>query len=149
MPNQPFRLEPLLKLRRSLRDQRRRDLAQAQEAEQLLHSQKDQLALEMNELQIRMRQQASPGTVDVEALLAVKRHLLLLEAEGKAIDERMQQLAAEIHRRHEALVQADRDTRVMEKLQERHHLREQETQFRQEMIQLDEIGLRCRQTEVE
>jgi len=148
MSLKPFRLDTLVKLRHTQRDQRRWDLAQVQAAKLRLQQKRYQISDEMNELRGRIRQYVGPGDVDVESLLAMQHYLVLLESIFGAMDLQSDQLGAEINRCRTALVEADREARVMEKLRERHQTQEQQNQTRQESKQLDEIGQRCRNAEI-
>ena len=143
MPRFKFRLETLLKMRRTTRDTRRTELANAYQAEQILQERFFYLEQKLDTVRDYTRQHALPGIViDVERLLSAKRHQLLLEAERNQAQQQAQQVAAEIDRRREALVKADHETRILENLREKQLDQHQREETRLENRQIDEITQR-------
>lgn len=136
-----FRLETLLRLRLADRDQRRAELAKAQRAEDTLVAQADTLAREQAQTQELSRKLAAPGTADVDRLIASHRYELVLRTKAQQLAGQIAQVRAEIERRRQLLVEADRQVRVLEKLRENqraaHNLRED----KREQDQLDELAL--------
>lgn len=137
-----FRLATLLKLRDQTRDERRRDLAQAYEAERILRGRMGDIQSEIAATQERTRQAASLGDVDVEALLNTRRYELLMKSQAARAAAQMAQVLEEIERRRIALLHADRDVKVLEKLRERQLEQYVEAQRRLESKELDEAALR-------
>jgi flagellar FliJ protein len=137
-----FRLATMLKLRDQTRDERRRDLAQAYEAERIL---RDRLADSRSEIvatQERTRQAASLVNIDVEALLNTRRYELLMKTQVSQIEGQIAQVLEEIERRRRALLEADREVKVLEKLRERQLEQHTETERKRENKQLDDAALR-------
>jgi flagellar FliJ protein len=124
-----FRLDTLLRLRLADRDARRADLAKAQRAEDALVAQAAALADEQRETVELSRRLASPGAADVDRLIAAHRYELVLKARSQQLTGQIDQVRAEVHRRREVLVEADRQVRVLEKLRDKqraaHTAREQ------------------------
>lgn len=135
-----FRLATLLKLREAGRDRRRNELAQAYQAERILQQQQDLLAEEIDENQRRSRTGAEPGKVNVDALLDMHRHQLVLRAQEELSQQQHTQLTAEIERRRLTLVEADRQVRVLEKLRQKQTVRHRSAEERLEMKQFDETA---------
>jgi flagellar protein FliJ len=79
--------------------------------------------------------------LDVNRLLEAQRYELLLKSRGEELTKQSALLAAEIERRRQALVEADRDVRVLELLDERHRREDARRQLRLETKQLDETAL--------
>jgi flagellar export protein FliJ len=158
-----FRLATLLRLREATRDERRADLAQALEADARLQARELAIAAELEAIKAQQRERTSRspafghGTevpydeqdnevvrgLDVDWLLDAQRYELALGLEQKALAADRQVLAKEIEKRRQALVEADREVRVLEKLrdvqQERHRAKEEH----QEMKQIDEAATRA------
>lgn len=136
-----FRLETLQKVREAKRDQGRAALAEAFRAEETLAANRAELAAE--ELALRQLQQSATAGryLDVNRLLEALRYELLLKARGQDLAKRGALLAAEIERRRQALVEADRDVRVLELLDERHHREHEHRRAQLELKQLDEAAL--------
>jgi len=137
-----FRLETLLKLRASVRSQRRLELAQAFEAEKRLRQQMDYLALERNATRKRSQVAAGPGQVSVDLLLDTHRYGIVLQARVQQLEGQRDRVREEIERRRQALAKADRDVRVLEKLREKLRGQHQAELAKREAKVLDEIAQR-------
>lgn len=135
-----FRLQTLWRLRSAERDRRRAELAQAYEAADILDRQRAQIEAEQHSAQEEARRLASPGSADIDALLRVHRHELVLKAELRQLAAQRAQIEAEIQRRRQVLVEADRQVRVVEKLHERKLAEHQRKADRAEVKLLDEMG---------
>jgi flagellar FliJ protein len=136
-----FRLEPLLRLRLNERDQRRADLAKALRALEVLQAELVKLQQEQTEVAERGRILKAPGAADVDALLATHRYQALLAARRRQVLEQISQVETECERRRVALVEADRQVRVLEKLRERRAAEYARAAERREAKQLDEVGI--------
>jgi len=136
-----FRLETLLRLRLADRDQRRAELAKAQRAEDTLLAQADALARERAQMQERSRRLAEPGTADVDRLIASHRYELVLRTKAQQLAGQIQQVRAEVERRRQIVVEADRQVRVLEKLRERQQSAFNVREAKHEQKQLDEKAL--------
>ena len=109
-----FRLETLRKVREARRDQARVALAEAFRAEQVLIDRRAELAAEGIALREVQRSAAAGRYLDVNRLLEAQRYELLLAARGQELAKQTALVAAEIEHRRQALVEADRDVRVLE-----------------------------------
>jgi flagellar protein FliJ len=135
-----FRLETLLRLRVAERDQRRNDLAKALRAEEMLRAEDQALAQKQAATAEESRRLKLPGSADVDALLQTHRFELALTTQRRMLASQIVQVQAEAERRRLALVEADRQVRVLEKLRERQaaaHRREAE---RLDVKQFDELA---------
>jgi flagellar FliJ protein len=141
-----FRLATVLRLRRVARDERRAELGRAQRAAEVLREQQDKVSAEITENQeasrrIMQRQAATSGGVSVDGLLNANRHALLLKSQLAQLGKQQQQIAAEIAKRQAALVEADRDVRVLEKLQGKQQAEHELRTLALEQRDLDEIAV--------
>lgn len=140
-----FRLATLLRLRELARDERRAQLAEAiRLADQVRVRQDDVRALVES---TRKLQRPSAGPIDADGLLNATRYELVLRAELQQLEMQQATIAAEIEKRRQALVEADREVRSLERLreaQQERHLAEEEERSRKE---LDEIAVRRYATE--
>jgi len=143
-----FRLATLLRLREAARDERRSELAEAYRIDDLLKRQGDGLAEEMGRLRVQCRMAAGPGPVDVDRLVEAHRYELALRAHGQRVARQREAVAGEIGRRQQALVEANRDVRVLQKLRERQARRFRTEQDRREIKQLDEVAVQRAAREV-
>jgi flagellar FliJ protein len=137
-----FRFETLLKLRYADRRQRRMELAQALQAEWILDRQIAELAAEEMETRNRCCAAAGPGRVDVDELLDIHRYTAILKARAELLRDQQARLRAEIDRRRQILVEADRQARLLEKLKERQLEQHRADESRREVKELDEIAQR-------
>ena len=135
-----FKLATLLRLRENDRDERRSRLAEAQQAEDIVNARIGEIDADLDRLREEAGQRSRPGRMDVDALMELQRYELLLKAERQAAVQQRDLVAAEVERRREALVAADREVRVLERLrvtqQQRHRLAEE----RQQRKVFDEIA---------
>jgi flagellar FliJ protein len=146
MSNFKFRLQTVLRLRQAVRDERRAELGRAQRAAEVLREQQDKVAAEAVEnqnatRQMMTRQAATSGGVSVDGLLNAHRHALVIKAQAAQLTQQQTQIAAEIAKRQSALVEADRDVRVLEKLQEKGQAEHDLLELAQEQRELDEIAV--------
>jgi flagellar FliJ protein len=136
-----FRLQKLMNLRGLTRDQRRAELAQAYEAENLLQRQRDELLATSGQIRSAMRQASRPGEILVDHLLSTHRHELVLRSDLVVLEQQTNQVAEEIERRRQALLEAEKEFRVIEKLREKLKTRHRQETEKQELRQLDEAAL--------
>ena len=124
-----FRLATLRRLREQHRDELRGRLAEAYEAEQVLQRQRDGLQQEAESLRGMQRQMVAVASPNVNQLLEAQRYGLVLQGRNVVLADQLRQVAAEVERRRQAVVEADRQVRALDKLAERQHaefLREQQ-----------------------
>ncbi|MCC7474661.1 MAG: flagellar export protein FliJ [Pirellulales bacterium] len=140
MAKYKFRLNTLQRVREAARDERRTALAEAFRAEQVLADRKTELAAEIAGLEALRRTASAGRYLDVNRMLEVQRYELLLRAQGQEIAKQEVLLAAETERRRQFLVEADREVRVLEKLDERYQKEFQVEQVRRETKRLDEVA---------
>jgi flagellar FliJ protein len=141
MPKFTFRLATLLRLREATRDERRLQLAEAYRVDEVLQQRLRAAAEELQALRQRCRQAVGPGTVDVDRIVAAQRYELALRAFQRGLEQQREAVAAEIERRRLALVEANREVRVLEKLREKQAARFQEEENRRDIRRLDEVAL--------
>jgi flagellar protein FliJ len=141
-----FRLATLLRLRETTRDERRVQLAEAHRADAELQSQLARLNVKQEQLQRECRAAAGPGEVDLSRLLEALQYASALRAQKAELRQQRQALAAEIDLRRQALIEADRDVRTLEKLRENQSQAHQQAEDRQEVKRLDEAALQAART---
>jgi flagellar FliJ protein len=139
-----FRLQTLWKLRVAEREERQLKLAEAQRADDILRTQGEELEAELAAMARGLREGSQPGAINVDRLLDTERYELVLAARREVLRGQRARLAAEIERRRQALVEADRQVKVLEKLREKQLLEHSRREQALEMKRLDEIALRRR-----
>jgi flagellar protein FliJ len=142
MPTFQFRLATLLRLREAARDERRNLLTEALRAEELVVQRIAELDGELAALRAQRLHAARPGaTVDVDSLNDTARYEMILKLERQSADQQRQAVAAEAEKRREALVAADREVRVLERLRETQLERHRQEEGRREFQRLDELAV--------
>lgn len=140
MPKFNFRMSTLLKLREAARDERRAQLAQAFRADALLEQEQKRVEGELAAMQDELRRASGPGAVNVDRILDAQRFELALKAQKGQLAQQREQVGAEIERRRQALVEADREVRVLENLRERQRDRWREEESLRDIKRLDEVA---------
>ncbi len=135
-----FRLETLRRLREMNRDELRVRLAEAFQAEQILADQRAALVDEIATMAESRRRLTADGAVDVTRLLESQRYQLLLEAQGRTLAEQAARLAEEVEVRRQAVVEADRQVRVLDKLHDRRRSQHEQASQAAEAKRLDEVA---------
>jgi flagellar FliJ protein len=135
-----FRFTPVLRLREATREERRAALAEAYRVDDVLRRRLEAVAAEIERLRGISRQAASPGPVDVDRLVETQRYQLALQIQQAQIAAQRDNMAAEIQRRRQALLEADREVRVLEKLRQRQAERHRLEEDRRETKRLNEVA---------
>ncbi len=135
-----FRLQTVLRLRIAQRDERRGELAKALRAAEILQERRKQLGDEMTENQELARKLAEPGKANIDRILQTHRYEAILKGTLAQLVVQEKQVAAEMERRRQILTEADRQVRVLEKLEVRKREEHVRVEQRQEMKQLDEVA---------
>jgi len=135
-----FRLETLLRLRIAERDQRRAELTEILAAEYRLREQQTEIGEEIEVTYEMGRADVREGRIDIDRLTAAQRqvaHFTRLLAEKHQL---MEQLQPHIQKRREALVEADHEVRILEKLKEKQTERHQQNLDTMDSKLMDEIA---------
>jgi len=139
-----FRLESLMKLRLADRQQRRTELAEVYHADALLAEQMERINLEIDETRKLGVAAVAPGRIDVDRLLSAQRYEQVLRSRSHGFAQQQTRLNVEIEKRRLALMEADRQVRVLEKLRDRHMETFRTDELRREVKTLDEVALNGR-----
>jgi len=142
MPPFRFRLGSLEKFRRQVRERCQLKLAAAEADHQRLDSERRDVERQLVALRHAVRGSVGPGRVDVVRLASANDFESGLRAELERLDQRTSVLAAEVARCREAVVEADRDVRTLEKLRQRQHEQFQADERRAESKALDDTAVR-------
>ena len=140
MSKYQFRLQTLLRLREIRRDEKRNRLAEAYQAESILSDQQKDVLEELHQLQQLQRNSMDQPHTNVNQLIEVGRYQLTLQTQQTTMKKQAEILAAEVTKRREALVESDRQVRVLEKFEQRQLEQYQKQQESKEAKVHDEIG---------
>ena len=138
-----YRLAPLLKIRENIRAEKQAELNQAYEAAQIVEEKLQQVQSELVRNGELGREAIQKGRVSVDYLLALRRHEAVLLAEQSQAQEQLEQIRQEIERRRIALMEADREVKVLEKLREKLKIKHLQEEALAELKQMDEIAGRA------
>jgi flagellar protein FliJ len=131
----------LLRLREATRDGRRLELAEACRVDDELLDQQNRLRLELRRLLEECREAALPGEINVNRLAELHGYFASLRMREDDLRNRRRESAEEIERRRQALVEADQNVQVLEKLREHRLDRHRADEQREESKHLDEMAL--------
>ena len=144
MPRFEFRLRSLLAVREAERAAARTHLAAAQTELEELVATRALRQRELDEQRSWLRSRFAPGQIDPQRLAAASRYERVLLHELEALSAQQQALEVEIERRRFAVVEADREVRVLEKLRERKFEQYQRDQSLAEVKRFDEVASQAR-----
>jgi flagellar FliJ protein len=139
-----FRLATLLRLREAVRDEKRAQLADAYRALEILAGRLREVDAELAAERRAAQKVAHASAVDLDYLTNAHRYEILLRAQRGEIVQQQTQIAQEVERRRLALVEADRQVRVLEKLRDKQAHEFALVEERREMKRLDELAGRAR-----
>jgi flagellar protein FliJ len=143
MPPFRFRLSTLQHLRENVRDECRQQLAEAQRAEDILAARIAELDDEIAFIRQHAKTASQVGPINVDRLLDAGRYEMALRAERQSVVAQRETVAQEVQRRRQALVEADREVKSLEKLRERQLERHRHEDSRRESKQLDAIAVQA------
>ena len=143
-----FRLQTLLKLRLATRDERLLQLTEAYRAGDVLEQRLGEVQNDLRELKGQTLREAEPGPINVDLLLDAHRYELVLNAQKHGISQQQQAVEAETDQRRQALVDANRQVRVLETLREKQVDRHRLEEHRKQQKELDEIAGRSKPIKV-
>lgn len=135
-----FRLATLQKLRETHRDEMRARLAEAYEAERRLQQQIAEVQAEAGRQQESQKHCLEQRNPDVNQLLHTQRYQTLLRSQIATMQQQAKTIAVEIEKRRLAVVEADKQVRMLEKLHERQLAEHLLHQDQIEVKRLDEIA---------
>jgi flagellar export protein FliJ len=137
-----FRLTSVLKLREATRDERRAQLAEAYAAEDKLLGRRRAIEIDLAGLNQLRQQRTTTGPVNIDLFVSASRYEAVLRHELATIAGHLATLAAEIERRRQALMVADHEVRMLEKLRDKQRELHRQGEALLEIKQLDEIAAR-------
>ena len=135
-----FQLESLLHLRKAERDGVRRHLGKALEAERILSEQIAAVEADIVAVQEMQRKALSAKPCDVNHVMESQRYESILKSQQQVMNQQKETIETEIEKRRAAVVEADRNVRILEKLDDRKRQEYELQQKRAEQKQLDTIA---------
>lgn len=142
MSSDSFRLDPLIKIRENLRDERRRELAKAETEAQFERLRLTEAEKELDKNLADWSAAAEKTSPSIEALSQLQRHRDRLRRLHSEIAARLTRLDGEAERVRKLFDEAVRDVRVLENLKERKRDERSADERKTEQKELDEIASR-------
>lgn len=139
-----YRLATLMRLREAARDEKRAQLAEAYRAMQILEERLRETDAELAAARIAAQTSARTGTVDIDFRMNSHRYETILLVQRKGIEQQQKQVGEEVERRRLALVEADRQVRVLEKLREKKLHEHEQRELRRDQRLMDELASRAK-----
>lgn len=136
-----FKLEGVLRYRENVEQQRQRDVAVIQAQMTALEAELRALDAEVQNVNNEARQHHLGGKLDMGFLTAHRRFLGSAQRQAIEIAQRMAGVRLKLDAARQALADAARDRKVLEKLKERQLEAWQADLARKEAAALDEVGM--------
>lgn len=141
-----FRFESLLRYRRSLRDECQRALGEVIARRETLQQQRHQIQNQLGEQSEQLRQIGLEAVLNVDGARSRQYYRTVLESELAAVHKQQDLAGHQLNRARQALVEADRQVQVLEKLKERQLQEYTEHTRRYEQRDLEDIWQGTHQT---
>lgn len=135
-----YRLASLLKIREGVRTEKQLELNKAYEAAQIVEDALQRVRTDIVRCTEEARNLIASGNVRVDYLLGMRRHEAFLLAQKSHAENQLKMIQEEIERRRIALMEADREVKVLEKLREKLKDRFLREQALAELKQMDEVA---------
>lgn len=136
-----FRLEPLITIRDNILKEKQAELGKAYEARRIIEEKRKELEQELEAARDSGRQAIQTGSViSVEYLLGLRRQEMFLVAERDDCNEKIRMIDEAIEQRRAAVMEANKELKIVEKLKEKKRERFESEQTRLETVAMDEIA---------
>jgi flagellar FliJ protein len=135
-----FSLEGVLRHRRNIEHGRQRELADATVAMQRLQDELRELDELLKQSNEEMRQSHLTGRIEMSWLVAHRRFVMSGQRKAVTLMQRIALAQRAVQEKRQALVEAARETKVLEKLREHQWEAWRAEQARKEFAELDEAG---------
>ena len=140
MPRFIFKLEGVLRQRKQIEQQRQRDVAQIQQQVRLLEQELRLLNQSLQATTQQIRGHHLTGKLDMAFLAAHRRYSAAMQRKGQAIVQRLAAMQPQVLALQQALNEAARRRKAIEKLRERRQTEWRDGQARLETADIEEIG---------
>ena len=136
-----FRLDPLITFRDNVLKERQAELAKAHEARRILEEDRQGIDRQLADGIVAARSAIQEGqTVDVNALLGFRRQEIFLRADRDRLTQMMGEIDKEIEKLLAAVVEANKELKIVEKLKEKQYEKYLSEESKTEMKIMDELA---------
>jgi flagellar protein FliJ len=148
MPRFIFKLDGVLRQRKHIERQRQRDLALVQRQWQEVQAELRALNQSLQQSADDLRGNRLVGKLDLPYLAAYRRFTFAMQRKGQALVQRLAIIQRQVDAAQQALIEAAKRRKAIEKLRERHWERWYAEQSRKESAEVDEVGVKMWQMDV-
>ena len=142
-----FRLEPLIKIRKNTLQERQAELAQAYGERSILEEKLLEVEKQLAEGTETARNLMQPGKkVNVDFLLGIRRQEMFLRVNQEELKQEIQNADVKIERCLAAVVEANKEVKILEKLKEKRYEQYLKEEKREEEKTMDEMAGNRRKT---
>ena len=142
MPQFRYRLATLLRLREATRNEKRTELADAHRAGRILEAQIAEIDAELSTSKQQAQVAARPGSINVDELIHTHRYERVLHAQRFGLESQLKLIQTEVEKRRLAVVEADRQVQVLEKLRYKQQVEFLHAENLRDQKLMDEIAAR-------
>jgi len=136
-----FRLDPLIAIRDHKLKECQRALAQAYEARKILEKDLQEIDRQLEEGIVAVRSVIQPGqTINLQNLIGFRRQEMFLRASQEELMEKIKAVDKGIDIRLAAVVEANKELKIIEKLKEKRYEKYLDAENKAEMKMMDEIA---------
>ena len=139
-----YSLAPLLKIRENVRAEKQAELNKAYEAARIVEDELERVRSEYAHSLEQGFRAAQQEQIDVNYLLNLRRHQAYLITQQEHATKQLEEIRQEIERRRIALMEADREVKVLEKLREKMKAKHLQEEALADQKQMDEIAGRAK-----
>ena len=141
MPRFAFNLDPVLRHRTHVEQERMRDLAVAQAEMARLHAELKALNESLQSSASEMKANHLTGSLDVNYLAAHRRYTVATQRRGLILVQEMARQQRKVDEAQRLLGEAAKERKILEKLKERKRERWAAELTRKDSAELDEVGM--------
>jgi flagellar export protein FliJ len=136
-----FRLEPLITIRSNVLKEQQAELAKAYDARRQIEELQGQINEQLTVNENEGRKLMQPGqAVNVNHLLGLRQQEMFLRADYQQLSERIKGIDEVIEMRRNAVMLANRNLKIIEKLKEKRREKHRLEELRKESALMDEIA---------
>ena len=135
-----FRLDPLISIRDNFLKEKQAALAQVYEIRRIVEEKRLEIEKNIEANLQSAREMLHSGTVNVNFLLGLRQHDAFLVTQREENLRHIALLEEEIERRRNAVIEANKELKIIEKLKEKKHEEYLAEERRKETREMDEIA---------
>jgi flagellar protein FliJ len=137
-----FQLDGVLRQRKHVEDQRKRELSAIQQQMSALDAELRALDASVRTAEEDLRQNRLVGKIDLAFLAAHRRYAFAMQRKAMGVVQKMADVQVQLEKAQRLAAEASKQKKILEKLRERRFARWREQLERRDLIEMDEISTR-------